>query len=394
MVMSYTLLYRIVTSYTVKKKSQEGNLDKLKNNMSNSDRNKEKNKIEDLYVPEEMAEDKELDEIIRKLLIEDADAEEEALKDYELPGPVPTEEMFDNIVKKLKEDGLWGQGEEVPESTSAVSDDTVNTNRNMNASAAEGSGHIDTDAVASKETAEAASEGEGNGLKAAGGLSYDEITQLLSEEDRKALQMGKKVLKGGKRRKVLHVLRWIATTAAVVVIGVFTISMGSDANRERAVAIWNSLVGGELEVNIDGDSDVVQGDQNEQAAYTDIEEELGIQPINFLYKPEGFVYDSYTLDIKGKNAKVFYKYNDQFITVYMCKANQNVKNTRKMDGEVNEIVSVKIISTQQNVEIRRIDTPTQPSYFQTSFNTEKNYYAIWGRCSQKEFVEIIENLSY
>ena len=107
MVMSYTLLCRIVTSYTVKKKSQEGNLDKLKNNMSNSDRNKEKNKIEDLYVPEEMAEDKELDEIIRKLLIEDADAEEEALKDYELPGPVPTEEMFDNIVKKLKEDGLW-----------------------------------------------------------------------------------------------------------------------------------------------------------------------------------------------------------------------------------------------------------------------------------------------
>ena len=82
-------------------------MDKLKNNMSNSDRNKEKNKIEDLYVPEEMAEDKELDEIIRKLLIEDADAEEEALKDYELPGPVPTEEMFDNIVKKLKEDGLW-----------------------------------------------------------------------------------------------------------------------------------------------------------------------------------------------------------------------------------------------------------------------------------------------
>ena len=114
----------------------------------------------------------------------------------------------------------------MPESTSAVSDDTVNTNRNMNASAAEGSRHIDTDAAASKETAEAASEGKANSVKAAGGLSYDEITQLLSEEDRKALQMGKKVLKGGKRRKVLHVLRWIATTAAVVVIGVFTISMG------------------------------------------------------------------------------------------------------------------------------------------------------------------------
>lgn len=394
MVMSYTLLYRIVTSYTVKKKSQEGNLDKLKNNMSNSDRNKEKNKIEDLYVPEEMAEDKELDEIIRKLLIEDADAEEEALKDYELPGPVPTEEMFDNIVKKLKEDGLWGQGEEVPESTSAVSDDTVNTNRNMNASAAEGSGHIDTDAVASKETAEAASEGEGNGLKAAGGLSYDEITQLLSEEDRKALQMGKKVLKGGKRRKVLHVLRWIATTAAVVVIGVFTISMGSDANRERAVAIWNSLVGGELEVNIDGDNDTVQDINNEVEAYNDIENELGIQPITFLYKPEGFVYSNYSLDIKGKNAMVFYEYGDQIFTVYMCKTNDDVKQKDRMDGGASKVDSIEIGATKQKVDIWEIESPTQAAYFQTYFTVDDDYYTIWGRIDQEDFVEIIENLTY
>ncbi|HIQ95352.1 MAG TPA: hypothetical protein IAB26_02205, partial [Candidatus Limivivens merdigallinarum] len=323
MVMSYTLLYRIVTSYTVKKKSQEGNLDKLKNNMSNSDRNKEKNKIEDLYVPEEMAEDKELDEIIRKLLIEDADAEEEALKDYELPGPVPTEEMFDNIVKKLKEDGLWGQGEEVPESHFAVSDDTVNTNRNMNASTAEGSRHIDTDAAASKETAEAESEGGGNGLKAAGGLSYDEITQLLSEEDRKALQMGKKVLKGGKRRKVLHVLRWIATTAAVVVIGVFTISMGSDANRERAVAIWNSLVGGELEVNIsDAENSIVV--ENEQLAYDEISQVLDAKQIQFLYRPASFVYKNYSMDKKLKTANIFYECDNDLITVSICKVNSGI----------------------------------------------------------------------
>ena len=367
-------------------------MDKLKNNMSNSDRNKEKNKIEDLYVPEEMAEDKELDEIIRKLLIEDADAEEEALKDYELPGPVPTEEMFDNIVKKLKEDGLWGQGEEVPESHSATSDDTVNTNRNMNASAAKGSRHIDTDAAASKETAEAESEGEGNGLKAAGGLSYDEITQLLSEEDRKALQMGKKVLKGGKRRKVLHVLRWIATTAAVVVIGVFTISMGSDANRERAVAIWNSLVGGELQVNIDGDSDTVQGDQNEQEAYLAIKEELGIKPLIFMYKPEKFSFSNYLLDKKGKYAKVYYQYSDQILTVYMSKIGENTAQEGTIDGQANKIDSVEIKATKQKIDIWKIENPDQKECFQTYFNVGDNYYSLWAKISQKDFVEIIENL--
>lgn len=369
-------------------------MDKLKNNMSNSDRNKEKNKIEDLYVPEEMAEDKELDEIIRKLLIEDADAEEEALKDYELPGPVPTEEMFDNIVKKLKEDGLWGQGEEVPESTSAVSDDTVNTNRNMNASAAEGSRHIDTDAAASKETAEAASEGKANSVKAAGGLSYDEITQLLSEEDRKALQMGKKVLKGGKRRKVLHVLRWIATTAAVVVIGVFTISMGSDANRERAVAIWNSLVGGELEINIGGAKDLVFNNTEEQDAYNNIKEKLGIEPLSFMYKPQGFIYSNYSLNEKGKNATIFYEYDNQIITLYMCKGNEDIKQRRKMDGEASEISSTTIKALDQKVDIWKIESPSEPDYFQTFFTTQDYYYAIWGRISEKDFVELIKNLAY
>ena len=369
-------------------------MDKLKNNMSNSDRNKEKNKIEDLYVPEEMAEDKELDEIIRKLLIEDADAEEEALKDYELPGPVPTEEMFDNIVKKLKEDGLWGQGEEVSESTSAVSDDTVNTNRTMNASAAEDSRHIDTDAAASKETLETGSEGEGNSLKAAGGLSYDEITQLLSEEDRKALQMGKKVLKGGKRRKALHALRWIATTAAVVVIGVFTISMGSDANRERAVAIWNSLVGGELQVNIDGDNDTVQGDQNEQDAYNTIEKELGIKPLTFMYKPEGFIYSSYLLDKKGKYAKIYYEYKDQIVTVYTCKVRESMKREDKMDGEASKITSARIKATNEEVNIWRISTPNEKDSFETSIISDDDYYSIWAKMSQEDFVEIIENMSY
>ena len=394
MVMSYTLLYRIVTSYTVKKKSQEGNLDKLKNNMSNSDRNKEKNKIEDLYVPEEMAEDKELDEIIRKLLIEDADAEEEALKDYELPGPVPTEEMFDNIVKKLKEDGLWGQGEEVSESTSVVSDDTVNTNRNMNASAAEGSRNIDTDAAASKETAEAASEGKANSVKAAGGLSYDEITQLLSEEDRKALQMGKKVLKGGKRRKVLHVLRWIATTAAVVVIGVFTISMGSDANRERAVAIWNSLVGGELQVNIDDVENSVQIDSDEEKAYIDINEQLGISPIEFLYRPTKIIYSSYIVNLELNTARVFYSYNEEIITVYMYKTKNQENYNENVDGQAQKIKNIKLKSTNQSLDLWEIVNPDNSKTYQVYFEKEGNYYSIWGKIPEKDFCDLIENISF
>lgn len=394
MVMSYTLLYRIVTSYTVKKKSQEGNLDKLKNNMSNSDRNKEKNKIEDLYVPEEMAEDKELDEIIRKLLIEDADAEEEALKDYELPGPVPTEEMFDNIVKKLKEDGLWGQGEEVPESHFAVSDDTVNTNRNMNASAAEGSRHIDTDAVASKENVEAESDGEANSIKAAGGLSYDEITQLLSEEDRKALQMGKKVLKGGKRRKVLHVLRWIATTAAVVVIGVFTISMGSDANRERAVAIWNSLVGGELEVNINDVENSTNIDDAEEKAYEKIYQELGIEPVQFLYRPEGFVYSNYIYDSKLRNAKIFYEYHDELVMLSVSKIDPEKNQNIEIDGKAQLSDTIEINFSKKLVDIWRIESPNKEDIFEANFTDNDNYYAIRGRVDQKEFVNIIKDMVY
>lgn len=394
MVMSYTLLYRIVTSYTVKKKSQEGNLDKLKNNMSNSDRNKEKNKIEDLYVPEEMAEDKELDEIIRKLLIEDADAEEEALKDYELPGPVPTEEMFDNIVKKLKEDGLWGQGEEVPESHFAVSDDTVNTNRNMNASTAEGSRHIDTDAAASKETAEAESEGGGNGLKAAGGLSYDEITQLLSEEDRKALQMGKKVLKGGKRRKVLHVLRWIATTAAVVVIGVFTISMGSDANRERAVAIWNSLVGGELQVNIGDVENTSYLMDDEEAAYEKIYQELGISQVAFLYRPKNFNYNGYSLIENLQYVRVFYEYQNELLTLFMTKKSNNTNKNLVIDGKSEIVGNIEINSTKKTVDLWEIENPDETNTYEIHFTEGDVYYSVRGKIEKKQFVKIIEGMSY
>ena len=116
--------------------------------------------------------------------------------------------------------------------------------------------------------------------------------------------------------------------------------------------------------------------------------------MNFMYKPEGFIYNNYSLDTVARNAMVFYEYQGQVVTVYMCKANENIKQIDKMDGEVKKITSAQIKKTNVTVDIWEIESPNKESCFQTYILSGNDYYSIWARISQKDFVEIIENLSY
>lgn len=321
----------------------------MKNNISKYDYNK----IEPLYIPEEMAEDKEMDEIIRQRLIRDADAEEEALKNNPaLEGQMPSEEVFQNIVKQLKEEGLWGKD-------SSEDDDR-------------------TQEESHEEMI----------------LFSEEIQRMLSKEDQKALEIGRRMLQGERKRKWLKRIRAAATTAVIVVLGVFTISMGSDANREKAVAIWNSIVGGELQVNIADSEDSVRVLEDEKKAYEEIYQMLGIEPIIFLYKPEGFAYSSYICDSKLENAKVFYEYEGEIITVLLTKIKPEKNQNFTIDGRVQLSSVIRIDSSDEMVNLWRIDSPSEEDIYEVDFKHKGNYYSIQGRISDKELVEIIKNIQY
>ena len=154
----------------------------------------ENEKIESLYVTREMAEDKEMDEKIRQDLIRAADEAEKASQEEEALGtsiPMGAEEkqqLFDDIVNELKRKGIW---EKEPE------------------------------------------EADGNHPEKGTSPCPARPEDQLSAEDQEALRLGRELLHTPQKKNptiLPKILKGI-TGAAVVALGVFVLSMSSEANR-------------------------------------------------------------------------------------------------------------------------------------------------------------------
>ena len=236
----------------------------------------ENEKIERLYVTREMAEDKEMDEKIRQDLIRAADEAEKASQEEEALGtsiPMGAEEkqqLFDDIVNELKRKGIW---EEDPEETDGDCPE--------------------------------------KGTSPCPARPEDQ----LSAEDQEALRLGRELLHAPQKKKstiLPKILKGI-TGAAVVALGVFVLSMSSEANREKMLSIWNSVTKNELRINLDNNK--ILESENIDQAYRDITNKLEIKPLIFSYIPEGMYYEDYLIDIKSAMASLYYNYDDTIISI-------------------------------------------------------------------------------
>ena len=203
------------------------------------DRDLDKEKVESLYVTREMAEDKEMDEKIRQDLIHVADQAEKEFQEEEAFGaprmkPEEKQQLFDDIVGELKKKGIW---EESPE-------------------------------------------------------------DQLSAEDREALRLGRELLNNPKKKRsaVIHKIFKGVAGAAVVAVGVFVLSMSSEANREKILGVWNSVVNENLRVGIENGSNRNLDNAVEQSMNEDIEKKLGIKSVQWLYLPDGMKFKNYFID--------------------------------------------------------------------------------------------------
>lgn len=298
------------------------------------DRDLEKEKVESLYVTREMAEDKEMDEKIRQDLIHAADQAEKEFQEEEALGaprmkPEEKQQLFDDIVGELKKKGIW---EESPE-------------------------------------------------------------DQLSAEDREALRLGRELLNNPKKKRsaVIHKIFKGVAGAAVVAVGVFVLSMSSEANRLKILYTWNSLLGSKWSINLEnGDSHFVKNNETEEM-YDNIKNKLDINPIVLLYTPEGMSYRDYMIDEYAGIVNVFYTYGNTTVTINMYKQKDESSRNQKFDGEV--IDKTMIFPQEVEVDIYALNG-SQKGSFSAMFNYEDTCYLIWGEVPQNEFKKIIKEIKF
>lgn len=312
----------------------------------------ENEKIESLYVTREMAEDKEMDEKIRQDLIRAADEAEKASQEEEALGtsiPMGAEEkqqLFDDIVNELKRKGIW---EEDPE------------------------------------------EADGNRPEKGTSPCPARPEDQLSAEDQEALRLGRELLHTPKKKnpKILPKILKGITGAAVVALGVFVLSMSSEANREKILSIWNSVTKNELRINLDNNKNLES--ENIDQVYADITNKLEIKPLIFSYIPEGMYYEDYLIDIKSAMASLYYNYDDTIISICMYKKKSNSNHSQKFDGRI--VDSIEINSEGINSKIWEIDDTSGKSYV-AEFEYENVYYTVCGSMPYKEFRTVISAIVF
>ena len=315
------------------RRKQRGNAEEDRN--LKRDRDLEKEKVESLYVTREMAEDKEMDEKIRQDLIHVADQAEKEFQEEEALGaprmkPEEKQQLFDDIVGELKKKGIW---EESPE-------------------------------------------------------------DQLSAEDREALRLGRELLNNPKKKRsaVIHKIFKGVAGAAGVAVGVFVLSMSSEANRERMLSVWNSVVGNELRIDLSSEVKTeIESETTIEKMNTDVEEKLGIKPLKMMYIPENMKFDRWTLDDKSGVVDVYYLYNEAVVYINMYKQSNNSSRSQQFDGNI--VDSIDIYSEGIKTNVWEIQNPDGNSYI-CEFVYDSTHYSIFGSMPQVEFEKMISSIYF
>lgn len=210
---------------------------------------------------------------------------------------------------------------------------------------------------------------------------------FLSEEDRKALEIGRKRMRNQKKH------RWAIRFAvnAAVLVCVFLVGVSTEANRTRLINVINTWVGDEALGRLDNETDREYVGRDQEKACADIEEQLGIKPVHFMYELKGMEFDGYEIDRKTQNAVMFYSYQDTIFFILMKQNEEGMAKGSIKDGTVKE--TFKVSTDIGNIEVAEIEGNTGKKYM-AEFVYNNTYYHIFCEIPKEEFVNLVSSIFF
>lgn len=257
----------------------------------------------------------------------------------DMPEWEPTEEKFQALMAKARERGLFTDGEHSEVKENEKTDALENTNEN------------------------------------------EQNPKEKSNRKQKICSMKKKVIK------------WSAVAAATI-IGIFTVSMSSEANRAYIMQEVNRLFGNDVNTELDN-VEVKESGRTVEYAFEDIENTFGITMPEFLYLPDNMEYLDYTLDEEAQTAIVRYSFGEQMIYLAIFVNNKEITRLTQEDNGVylydidNELVPELRCTLWKIFE----EGDKQPTY-SLKWNYKNVYYEFLGKINEEEMSKIAEEIFY
>ena len=300
----------------------------------------------------ESDEDRRLTEKIRREIMDSAEREEAMLQNRpDLKDIGPSLDLFDKIMSEAKKMERAKEAESVKETESTKDEESTMP--------------------------------PGSAEKAA---EYDP-EKYLNEEDRKALEIGRRKLRSGRKGGWRHHF----TATAAVLACVFIVGVSTEANRAKIVNVLNTWIGEDALVRVDNETNREQVSNDLEEVYADIEEQLGIKPVRFMYELKGMDFNGYEVDEITQRAVLFYTYQDTIMTIAMTKDDNGTSKGSIKDGEMGDTFSVQ--TDIGDVTVLTIDEEMGEKYM-TEFVYENAYYSILAELPKEEFVNLVSSIFF
>ena len=190
-----------------------------------------------------------------------------------------------------------------------------------------------------------------------------------------------------------RVVRW-ASVAAAVLIGVFSISMSSEANRAYIMREMNELFGNDVNTQVDN-NDVIKSDRTERYACEEIENILDIKMPRFFYRPDEMKYQDYIIDEEAEAGILQYTYNEQIVFLMIFP-------NEKRSSFLNQNDTGVLIETFQNDFIPELkitlweieEKEDKIPMYSLKWEYKNCYYELFGKIEKKEIENIAKNIMY
>ena len=233
----------------------------------------------------------------------------------------------------------------------------------------------------------------------------EEAINHLSEEDREALELGRKMLKaeigqndpeessGKKVRRKKRPLKMYLALAAVIVC-VLAMGITSMGGPERIVRMMTQNVGDrEVEYTVKGENVKTIENEDEEKAYQEIRDTFNTDIVKVIICLSDMTFDSMNLEKDKQVAEMYYNYKGKTIA-YIINAPYR-ENSLGIDFEdsVEKEYTKKINDCEIKITIYKIDGEKIPGCV-AKFKYNNIEYLLSGTMKQQDFEKIINNLFF
>lgn len=227
------------------------------------------------------------------------------------------------------------------------------------------------------------------------------VLSRLSAEDQEALQLGRMLQKEREEEKRQrfarkHRMGWKrAVAVAAVMVFVLGLSITSVGGPERVLEVMQQVVGGREMTRINSDNDEIlsSGENEEEKAYQQIKDELGIDPVRITKKPEKMKFIQVEIEHQIQTAHLYYENQEKIISYTISGLYTDNSAGVDIEDPLIKEYFYSLEKCQANIYIYKV-VESGETKCKAEFEYKNIRYFLVGTINEQDFKKILDNLYF